>query len=650
MESRSHLAMSRQYRLRLDAGCEHSGGLSPMISLLARADSLSTLWARLLTVSLELLDHDCGHLQLWDEEAGALQLVCQQGFRGPPEALAALCDAPFNSLAIRGERVLIGDGTRTDWCARVRDVLIACGCVGVHAMPLVNPQGRTCGILTTYSDSEREIDAAQFGKLDDLVLQAVCFAEHLRERAALVAGARRKDEFLATLAHELRNSLAPMRSSIEILKLEETDAPLRLQARAILDRRLETLTRLIEDLMNASRIARGKLELCRERIALARVLEMAVETVAPRVQELRHDFALQLHDRAPVLDADPVRLTQVFVNLLDNAVKYTPPGGRICVSSRAERGGIYVEVTDSGIGLSPECIPHLYELFSQASPGREHRRGGLGIGLALAKRIVEMHAGSIGASSEGPGKGSTFKVWLPLAPSAGAEPAPQRPDPGAALNLFSLRVLVVDDNVDAAESLANLLRVHGHQTRVARDGIEAVEVTNEFHPDLILMDLVMPQLGGLEAAERIRQLSLPQQPEIMELTGETGQRDCAREAAIGISGQLLKPVSYTTLQELVRTTVERVNAYGAVRARFLVGSLELALSTLTSAELEDDCGKRERFVQMVRSSQERAVAQAARLSPDDPDRVRVEDLLCRLTAKLAAMGDSDRAAQRMDPG
>jgi signal transduction histidine kinase/CheY-like chemotaxis protein len=637
MDSEPHATMDRQYRLRLGhAGVDTASRFSRTVSLLARADSLSALWGELLGAALGLLEHECGHIQVWDEEAATLQLAAQRGFENKPaSALAVLCSAAFNSLSVRQGRVLIQDARKAGCSAGVCEALRACGCVGVHVMPLVNPEGRLFGVLTTYDGSECTQVRPHLGRLDELALQAVCFAEHLQERATLTAAARRKDDFLATLAHELRNSLAPLRSSLEILKLHETADPLQSRARAILDRRLKTITRLVEDLMNASRIACGKLDLCREPVALANVLEMAVETATPRLQERRHEFTLQLHDRFVELDGDPVRLVQVFVNLLDNAIKYTPAGGRIGVSTRAARAGVCVEVRDSGIGLTPDSIPQVFDLFSQASLGRAHREGGLGIGLALAKKIVELHAGSIEASSEGAGRGSVFRVWLPVASSqAERRELEQFSPPALTLDLFSLRVLVVDDNADAADSLSALLRAHGHQTRSAHDGIEAVEVTQEFHPDLILMDLAMPGLDGAQAARRrIRELPLPQQPEIIELTGAT---EGGRPASEGMRGLLVKPVSYTALQQIVSRTAEKVNASGGVSAQFVVASLKLALTAIESAELVGDIARREHLLQVARSSHERAMLLGARLAAEDPQRAQVEELLRSLEVKLAS--------------
>ena len=388
-----------------------------------------------------------------------------------------------------------------------------------QATPLFTVAGQGIGVVTTYAEGGDLPPAEALHMLDQLVLHAGCLLERLQQRKAVAAALRRKDEFLATVAHELRNSLAPLRTSVEILKMAKLDDPMLARARGILDRRLETVGRLTDDLMDASRIARGKFSMRTEDTSLNAILDNAAETVLEAMQQRRHDLAVKAQEETILVHADRVRLTQAFVNLLDNSAKYTPAGGRIEVRVSADREAVKIEVSDTGIGFSSDAIP-LFELFSQDPSSRGHQNGGLGIGLALVKAIVEMHGGSVTASSPGAGCGSTFTVRLPrVSPDRHATTAARAtqllPSPGS---LFSLRVVIADDNADAAESLASLLQFHGHQPRIARDGAEAVAITRDFHPDLVLMDVSMPGMDGIEAAEHIRQLPLPRQPEIIELS------------------------------------------------------------------------------------------------------------------------------------
>ena len=371
---------------------------------------------------------------------------------------------------------------------------------------------------------------------------------------ALREADRRKDEFLATLAHELRNPLAPIRSAVEVLKLRGPTDPTLVAARDMIDRQLQHMVRLVDDLLDVGRITRGKLELRCERLELGEVLRSALEVSRPQWERSGLDVTLSLPERAVLLEADPVRLAQVFLNLLDNALKFTPQGGRIRVLAEEEEGGrVAVRVEDTGAGVSPEHLPHVFEMFSQPAPDttRVGRRGGLGIGLSLARSLVQLHGGDIEARSEGPGRGAAFIVRLPTqAARAAPAPAPDRM-PGPKAPTVARRVLVADDNYDNAESLALLLRMSGHCVEVARDGLEALAVAERFRPDAVLLDIGMPELDGRGCCRRLREQPWGRDMLIVALTGWGRDEDRQRSSEAGFDLHLVKPVDVAALRELL---------------------------------------------------------------------------------------------------
>ena len=359
---------------------------------------------------------------------------------------------------------------------------------------------------------------------------------------------RRKDEFLATLSHELRNPLAPLRLSLEILRRAEADPDMRRQAWQAMDRQLGHLERLVDDLLDISRITRDVLELRRERVDLGDVVRQALEASQPMIDGARHDLDVTLPGEPLVLDADPVRLVQVFSNLLNNACRYTPPGGkiRLDVSRRGEEA--VVAVRDNGRGITADMLPRVFDMFMQAERAAE-RNAGLGIGLTLVKRLVEMHGGRVSASSEGKDRGSVFEVHLPLVraalPVARSEPSPARP----AATATQQRVLVVDDNVDSATALATILGLSGYDVRMAHDGQQALVVDAEFRPEVVLLDIGLPVMSGHEVARRIRAQANGRRILLIALTGWGQAEDRRKSADAGFDHHMVKPVDIRALLE-----------------------------------------------------------------------------------------------------
>jgi signal transduction histidine kinase/ActR/RegA family two-component response regulator len=388
-------------------------------------------------------------------------------------------------------------------------------------------------------------------------------ADRERVAAELRENDRRKDEFLAVLAHELRNPLAPIRHSLHVLREARPDDPLSTRLGAILDRQVDQMVRLVEDLIEVSRITRGKITLRRERVDLPSVVSSAIETSRPLIEEAGHHVEVQLPCEPLWLDGDPVRLAQIFANLLNNAAKYTDAPGRIWFTARRDAGQVILSVRDTGCGIPPAMLGSVFEAFTQIADRRV--QGGLGIGLTLVKRLVELHGGSVEASSGGLGHGSEFVVRLPLAgaPEASAE---HTSEPASVDAVASRRILVVDDNVDSADSLAILLRRLGADVRVAYSGPEALKALEEQRADVVLLDIGMPGMSGHELARRIRQQPALADVVLIALTGWGQAEDRHRSEAVGIDRHLIKPVEIEVLKSTLASVDELA---GASRARAL---------------------------------------------------------------------------------
>ena len=366
---------------------------------------------------------------------------------------------------------------------------------------------------------------------------------------------RRKDAFLATLAHELRNPLAPIRNGLYLLRQVRENAAEFDDTRRMMETQLRHMVRLLDDLLDISRIARNKIQLRKERVELAWVVNDAVEATRPLIDERGHQLSVELPPEPVCLDADPVRLAQVLSNLLNNAAKYTDPGGRVSLSAtRRPAPGpngsteIVIHVRDTGLGISKEMMPRIFGLFFQADDHASYSAGGLGIGLSLVKNLVEMHGGRVEAHSEGPGRGSDFVVRLPAPDDQQVEPAPTplASGPGA-----SQRILVVDDNRAAADTMAKILSFFGHEVRVAYDGQQALAFAQEFHPDAALLDIGLPGVDGNELARRLRGRPGGENLVLIALTGFGREEDRQRSLAAGFDAHLVKPVKMGTICDIL---------------------------------------------------------------------------------------------------
>ncbi|MEI7686013.1 MAG: PAS domain S-box protein [Planctomycetota bacterium] len=369
--------------------------------------------------------------------------------------------------------------------------------------------------------------------------------DRVRAEEELRTADRKKNEFIALLAHELRNPLAPLRNGLEVMRLADADISVIAKTRGMMERQLRHMIRLIDDLLDISRISQNKIQLRRSRVLLSDIVSSAVETARPAIESAQHHLTLALPPAPLYLDADLTRLAQVFSNLLTNSAKYTERGGSIALEAERLGSSVVVAVRDNGIGIPEESLPHIFDMFAQVDRSIERSAGGLGIGLALVKGLVEMHGGSVAAQSPGHGKGSLFAVTLPILNAP--------PEDSAAANATaeqrgsSRKILVVDDNRDSAISMAMMLRLTGNEVRTAHDGLEAVNVAEQFRPQIILMDVGMPLLNGLEATRRIRQQSWGR-PIIVALTGWSQDEDRLRSLEAGCDGHLMKPVDANDLE------------------------------------------------------------------------------------------------------
>jgi PAS domain S-box-containing protein len=363
---------------------------------------------------------------------------------------------------------------------------------------------------------------------------------------------RRKDEFLATLAHELRNPLAPIYNAVSLLRREAPEFAWderRLRLLSMAERQIHHLIRLVDDLLEVSRISCGKIALKKQEMDLAEVLRNAIDVGDPALKERNHKLELSLPDEPLIVSADPVRLTQIFANLLNNAANYTEPGGIVSVGVMRDHDEAVVTVRDNGVGIAPEMLPRIFNLFTQVDPSPGARRAGLGIGLSLVRSLVEMHGGAVEAQSDGIGKGSVFTVRLPLLAGRGA--AVTKESAGAVIAESGRRVLVIDDDHDVADSLVMLLELLGATVQVAYNGDSGLSKLREFHPDLVFVDIGMPQMDGYETARRIRTSPEGKAVKLIALTGWGEDQVLARAQEAGFDQKLTKPASFESLQEAV---------------------------------------------------------------------------------------------------
>ena len=425
--------------------------------------------------------------------------------------------------------------------------------VSYLAVPVVTRTREVLGGLFFGHPEPGRFTAAHEHAILGIATQAAIALENarlyraLRDSEARARDAeRKKDEFLAILGHELRNPLAPIITALQLMQLRGVSAG---RERDVIARQVDHLARLVDDLLDVSRITRGKIELKREPLELGAVITQAIEMASPLVERRRHSLEVEVAREGLRVVGDATRLAQVFANLLTNAAKYTEVGGHVAVRAAREGDAVVVRVSDDGIGIHPDLLPRVFEMFTQGRRKLDRAEGGLGLGLTLVKSLVELHDGTVAVASDGPGRGSCFSVSLPAAP-AGAKAATPTPPAGAPI-ASRRRVLVVDDNEDAAELIADALRELGHEVAVAHDGLRAISVADDFRPDVGLLDIGLPVLDGYELASRLRGVLGGARLRLVAITGYGQEHDRRRALDAGFDDHVVKPIDLDRLHDLV---------------------------------------------------------------------------------------------------
>ncbi|HEV3484672.1 MAG TPA: ATP-binding protein [Vicinamibacterales bacterium] len=405
-------------------------------------------------------------------------------------------------------------------------------------------------VYSPFRNVEGEIEGV-FVIASDVTEQVLARNQVNQLREAAEAANRAKDEFLAMLGHELRNPLSPILTALQLMRLRGSDASER--ERTVIERQVTHLTRLVDDLLDVSRIARGKVELKEEIVEIAEVVAKAIEMTSPLLEQRMHTLDLDVPRRGLPVRGDSTRLSQVVSNLVTNAAKYTPPGGHITIHGSEEEGQLVLRVRDTGMGISPDVLPRVFDLFVQEGQAIDRAQGGLGLGLTIVRNLVERHGGVVSADSHGRGMGSEFTVRLPLAsvPSTAEPYAPCDRDPANASANQSLRILVVDDNVDGAEMLAMALSTKGYDTRVAHDGPSALLLADEFQPAIAFLDIGLPVMDGYELAARLRERPGLRDLRLIAVTGYGQESDRRRTGQAGFQHHLVKPVDLQAIEALL---------------------------------------------------------------------------------------------------
>jgi PAS domain S-box-containing protein len=553
---RAEEALRRSER-RLSAEAEALAKLNEWSSRLWRYRNLHEGLDEMLGAVIELLGADKGSVQLLNAN-GVLTIDVQRGFDRKFPALFPEVSAGHDSACGRalrsGQQVIVEDVETDPAYQPLRPLAAAAGYRAVVATPMIAGDGALQGMLCTHFSSAHRPDDQELRRLDLYVRQASDFIvrckteEALREsEEALREADRLKNEFLALLGHELRNPLAPIYNTSELLSRIVADNPQAKSAVEVVKRQTQQLTRLVDDLLDVARITQGRIELRRQTLELSAVVAQAIETVEPLLREKRHQVSTVSSSRPLYVYGDAVRLAQCVSNLLSNAAKYTDPGGRIRVELRAEGPFAVIEVADTGCGIADALLPWIFELFVQGDRTLDRAEGGLGVGLPVVKKLVEMHGGSVSARSAGIGKGATFEIRLrQVEPPHQAAVQEQEP-----LSVAPQRIFIVDDNVDAAESLAALLQLDGHEVKVVASSRAALQQMESFKPAVALLDIGLPEMSGYELVRRLRAIPALRQVRYIAVTGYGQTEDKRRIRETGFETHLIKPVDMEALTRVL---------------------------------------------------------------------------------------------------
>jgi PAS domain S-box-containing protein len=548
---------------RLATEADALAKLNELSTRLWRFSSLNEGLDEILAAVMDLLGADKGNIQLVDAEGSKLSIVAQRGFE--PDFLeffgevSATDDFPCSRALRSGQRVLIENVETDGPDAPFRAVARAAGYRSMISTPLMSADGAPLGMVSSHFRLIHRPSEQELRRLDLYLRQASDFIHRCRLEQELQQGEealrdadRRKDEFLALLAHELRNPLAPIRYTLAANRKSGRTPEQRKRAEEIIERQVTHMSRLLDDLLDVSRVTRSTLELKMNPTELTLVVGSAIETARPILDTKHHSLSVELPKQAVRLEADAVRLAQVFSNLLINAAKYTDPGGHIQLRAAREGDEIVVAVRDDGIGISADMMPRLFEMFSQAQAALGRAEGGLGIGLSLVRGLVTLHGGSVEAHSDGPGCGSEFIVRLP-ARTPPEEPADIEVEADAPVAGAGMKILVVDDNRDAADACAALLELSGHHVQTAYTGRRALELAEAFRPHVLLLDIGLPDLDGYQLAAKVRATPWGRGIILIAATGWGQEEDRRRAFDAGFDHHLTKPIAAETVESLLQS-------------------------------------------------------------------------------------------------
>jgi PAS domain S-box-containing protein len=524
-------------------------------SLFAREDGLEQALQILLEGVIDATHADFGNVQLVDPQTGALKIIAQRGFGAEFLEFFSAADGDLGACGDAKKsksRVIVENVADDPIFAEVstKGVMERAGVAAVQSTPLFGRSGEFLGIVSTHFRARHRPENAELQIVDifarqtaDLIEYHRTQAEQNRAQETLRSAARAKDEFLAILGHELRNPLTPITLALQGLKRRGND-----REHQIIERQVRHLTTLVDDLLDVERLVRGKVKLDRDNVEVAAVIASAVETAAPAIEGKWQHLSVEVPAVGLVIDGDAERLRQVFANLLSNAAKYTQAAGHIRISAYRDGSEVVVEVSDNGKGIGPDLLPHVFEMFTQGYRAADRAEGGLGLGLALVKNLVELHGGSVVAESDGERKGSRFRVRLPVSLKMvtfdGSASKPLLTKTGR-----PLRVLVVEDNDDIRDILAEALRSAGHHVETAADGPAALALLTTFFPEVALLDIGLPVMNGYELAKEIASRSGARAPTMIALSGYGQSTDHQRSRDAGFYSYLVKPFDLKVLLE-----------------------------------------------------------------------------------------------------
>lgn len=559
LELENALCMRDAVQRRLEAELEDAKLLQGISSMLVEEHAVGELFQRIVEAATQIMRSDFGSMQRFDEQRGELELIAHNGLNEEAVAFwkwvypgrATTCG---KALSLK-QRVVVGDFETCDFIAGSEDLVEfrKAGVRSAQSTPLLTRNGRLIGMITTHWTHDHVPEERELRLLDIVARQAADLIERNASAAALqqqaehlVSADRYKDEFLATLAHELRNPLAPIRTGLSVLKLGKPEQAPRILA--IMERQLGHMVRLIDDLLDVSRISSGKVTLKCTPVELSSVIDAAIETIRPLISAAGHRFTVTMPCTKVWLNADPTRISQIISNLLNNAAKYTPQGGKIDLKADVEEDIARIRIADNGIGIEQAMLPGIFDLFTQVDGSIERSQGGLGVGLALARRLAEMHGGRIDVESAGKNAGAAFTFTLPVAPYSGGA---QVTEDGDRTLGKPARILVVDDNADAADTLALLLEQLGHAVRTVLEAPQAVAVARDFRPDVMFLDLGMPKLNGYDLARQLRAEPGLEHILLAAISGWDTEEHRAKSKSAGIDIHLTKPVMVDEIKALL---------------------------------------------------------------------------------------------------